>query len=437
MIPDREALRQILAAYLPVNRFLLAYSGGVDSHALLHLMSGLDFELTAIYVDHGLQPHSKAWGEHCRQHCSDLGVPFIYTSVNVESGPGTSLEAEARKARYSKLKEYMLQGDCLLTAHHQDDQAETLVLQLLRGAGAPGLAAMPAIAPCGPGKQARPLLGFSREEILRYAEKHQLQWVDDPSNADVRFDRNLIRQQLIPLLRQRWPSVSETLCQVAAIQAENVELLRDLAAMDMAKSAQGEQLSVAAIRSLSPVRQKNLIRYWLHRLELPVPPRKQLQQIIDTMLTAAEDAEPLVRWEAVEIRRYQDFIYAMRPLGKPEEGFCLSWDGGGQTLWLESLQASLSLHHERGRGIRPEHLKKSVEVRFRRGGESILLPGRQYSRSLKKLFQDAQVPPWEWGRIPLLYIDGQLAAVVGYWVAQAFSVDGNEIGLWPVLRPAV
>ena len=225
-----ENLGAILQDFPAVARFWLAYSGGCDSHVLVHAAAQLRAVVAerifhVVHVDHGLQTASAEWARHCAAVCEELALPFTLLRVDARGSLGESPEAAARHARYRALASLMQAGDCLLTAHHQDDQAETLLLQLLRGGGPHGLAAMPALSPFAAGMHARPMLTFSREELRRYAQRHALQWIDDPSNADSGFDRNYLRNSVMPVLRERWPAVARVLARGAGHQAEAAQLL--------------------------------------------------------------------------------------------------------------------------------------------------------------------------------------------------------------------
>lgn len=220
MEPFHQYLSQLLIAHPQICRLIVGYSGGLDSHVLLHGLAmhrpyWLTQKLEAIYVDHGLQTASAVWGEHCAEVCRDLNMPFRVLKIDARPVPGESPEAAARRARYAALAAELGFDSALLTAHHRDDQAETLLLQLLRGAGPYGLAAMPAVSRLGQGRLLRPFLEVDRAELLAYAGKHGLRWIEDASNTDTGFDRNYLRHRVLPLLRERWPAVNRTLSRSA------------------------------------------------------------------------------------------------------------------------------------------------------------------------------------------------------------------------------
>ena len=290
-----ESLARLLADYPACQRLVIAYSGGLDSQVLLHVLATQrracwpERRLQAVYVNHGLQAAATAWGAHCTESCRALQVPLQIRQVTVDPLSSEGLEAAARRARYAVLAAELGPDAALLTAHHRDDQAETLLLQLLRGAGPHGLAAMPAAVPLGAGWLLRPWLDIDRASVLAYAQDHDLFWVEDASNRDTQFDRNYLRHQVMPLLRQRWPSATRALARSAHWCAEAATTLDQQAASDLAQIAtrQADRLPLAGLRPLSAARQRSLLRYWLRSLALPVPGHRQLEQLRTEALSAA------------------------------------------------------------------------------------------------------------------------------------------------------
>ncbi|MDH5391548.1 MAG: tRNA lysidine(34) synthetase TilS [Gammaproteobacteria bacterium] len=407
-------------------RFIVAYSGGLDSHVLLHLLHACKISCRAVYIEHGLQAASKTWSEHCAATCQQLAIEFVSISVNAQAASGESPEASARTARYQALADLMAPGEILLTAQHLQDQAETLLLQMLRTAGPAGLAAMPEAKPFACGWHLRPLLGVKRTELEAYAHKHQLQWVEDPSNKDQRYDRNFFRQSILPLLTQRWPSINQTLSNVSALQSEAAELMNDLAAIDAATSVDGDRLSINQLIKLSKSRQRNLIRYWLQQCGLDAPTAKRLKEILGSMLTAAADKMPVVEWGDTEVRRFQGQLYAMKRLQSVATEQPIAWHQK-QPLRLPGLNANVMLEAADS-GLSADVIAQPLMIRFRQGGERIRPVGRAHTMELKKLMQQASIPPWQRDRIPLLYLDHQLIAVADYWVADAFKNTQNQPG---------
>ena len=418
----------------------MGYSGGRDSSVLLHALTGLrahlpgDLEIRAVHVDHGLSAHAGAWSQHCAAVCSALALPCQILRVNAKPQSGESPEAAARGARYQAITALIEAGDVLLTAHHQDDQAETLLLQLLRGAGPHGLAAMPAHAPFGAGWLARPLLDVTAVELASYTEQHQLSWIEDPSNFDTGFERNYLRHEVMPHFKRQWPAVSRTLSRAAAHAAEAASVLDALADSDM-QSVQGpaqDTLSVSGLLKLDEARQRNVLRRWFRRQNILVPATVHLQHIQHDILNAAADSIPCVGWGSVkqgaEARRYRDLIYAMPRLPVHNPDTILTWDMR-QPLTLAGV-GTFTASPVPGEGIKASLLTEhSVSVRFRQGGERCRPAGRGHTHELRKLFQERGVPPWQRDRLPLIYIGDELAAVANLWVCEPFHAAVNEPGI--------
>ncbi|MCL4315375.1 MAG: tRNA lysidine(34) synthetase TilS [Gammaproteobacteria bacterium] len=383
--------------------------------------------LQAAHVDHALHPDSANWTEHCQTVCAGLGIPCQTVRVHAKAGPGVSPEAAARRARYQALAGLMEPGDCLLTAHHLDDQAETLLLQLLRGSGPHGLAAMPPCAGFAQGLHLRPLLEFSRPALRRYAEEHKLRWIEDPSNISRDFARNTLRHDVIPEINAHWPTAAATLARSARHQAEAADLMDALAELDLsqAQGAHKNTLSVSRLNALSGARRRNLLRYWIKGLDLPLPDSRHVQRIVCDVLGARADATPCVHWRGAEVRRYRDQLHAMPPLPAHDADRVIPWDMK-QPLILPAGLGTLSCIPDTGAGIKAAAM---ATVRFRRGGERCKPVHRRETHELKKLFQEAGIPPWQRARIPLVYIDSQLAAVGGLWVCEPFQAGTGEPGL--------
>lgn len=425
-------LREALARLPRSARYLVAYSGGPDSHALLHALAQPGAlppgaALAALHVNHGLQPRAEAWARHCAAVCGGLGVALQVLRVAADPAPGESPEAAARRARYAALGARLAAGEVLLTAHHRDDQAETVLLQLLRGAGPRGRAGMPRCRRLGAGWLGRPLLGTPRAALRAYLRARGLQAVEDPSNADPRYDRSFLRAEILPRLRRRWPAVERTLARAGAREARIEALLQDVAEADLA-AARGpapSTLRCEALRALPPERCRNVLRAWLRGLGLAVPGAAPLERVLLDVLPARRDARPRVRWHGAEVRRHRELLHAMPPPAPHDPARVLAWD----------LQAPLALpggclrvHPARGAGLALRCCEARAEIRFRRGGERCRPAGSAHTRTLKRLLQEAEVPPWRRERLPLLYLDGRLAAVADLWVCAPFAAAPGEPG---------
>ena len=429
-----ESLLPILLRH-PAPRYWIAYSGGMDSHVLLdlcaHIRESHPMEFQAVHVHHGLQPNADAWSRHCADVCRNLGLPCLTLQVDARAKPGESPEEAARLARYSAMRAHLDPGDIVLTAQHRDDQAETLLLQLMRGAGLAGLAAMAEISPLEPGFLLRPLLGFAREELRTYAMAQGLHWIEDPSNQDTAYDRNFLRNEIIPRLEQRWPGLNKALSRSASHCAEAQQQLGDLAA-DLCRSAlnpDGYSLSVAKLREFKPADQRLVLREWMRTKGFRMPSQAVVGRILQEVLPARQDKTPLVSWREGEVRRYRDGLFLLPPLPPFDASVTLDWNGLAP-LELPGGNGQLSATPATTAGIATGHWGKgNIQVRYRQGGEHCRLPGRAGTHELKKLFQEKGIAPWLRERVPLVYIGGELAAVADWWVCEAFAGQPRDANI--------
>lgn len=410
-----DALLNTLKQLPTTQRVWIAYSGGVDSHVLLHAIVQLRSQLPsvrAVHIHHGLNEQADAWVIHCLTVCQQMAIPCDVINVKIQKQPRQSLEALARQARYAAIEQIISDNDSVLTAQHADDQAETLLLQLLRGAGVAGLAAMPSMTRFGKGWLIRPLLDFTQTDLLNYAKYYNLQWIEDSSNQNTQFDRNFLRHNVMPLLKQRWKNIAPVLNRVTRHQAEADTLLTELAQQDYL-DCQGEQtfqLNLLKIKLLSPARQRNLIRFWLKQLHLPIPTTTQLEHILANVIAAREDSQPIVRWQGGEVRRYQENLYAMANLPTLSSPAHFTWSVNEiLDLPLGKLKCVASKL--------PENL--ILHVKLRQGGETCYTKGHQ--RSVKKLLQTAQLLPWLRAFQPLIYYQNILVAIPNITVCNHFQ----------------
>lgn len=425
-------LTQIQARFgsrLP-ERWCVALSAGLDSTVALHSLSRIlvpaaGRQLRALHVHHGLYPDADTWTEAARANARILGCSFQVLRVSVKRTGGQSPEECARRARYQALAGALLPGEILVTGHHQDDQLETVMLQLMRGAGVAGLAGMPVLASLGPGQHYRPLLDYPREALLAWAQNEALEWIEEPSNQDLRFDRNYLRHQVLPMLKQRWPAAARAATRSARYCAQAQDLLTHLAAQDLLHCAEGNELLVPGLLGLDSARLANLLRHWVTLRGLPTPPAHVLELVRDQVLDAREQALPCLAWKGGEIRRYRDRLFALDGVPDAPSGV-VRWSGD-TPLDLPGGLGQLSLVSTQGTGLDENALRHGqMEIRFRQGGECLRLVGREGSRGLRELFQEYGVLPWIRGHIPLLYVDGRLAAVGTLWVDQAFAaIEGQ------------
>jgi tRNA(Ile)-lysidine synthase len=446
--------------------FVVAYSGGIDSHVLLYCCKKLKLTVRAVHVHHGLQNIADEWVIHCQNICRELNVPLDVIYVDASKKKGQSPEEAARRVRYRALQNNLKGGDCLLTAQHLNDQAETLLLQLFRTAATAGLSAMPAQRQLGEYSLLRPLLSFSRQEIEAFAEENILNWIEDPTNQDISYDRNFIRNEIIPLLTNRWPGITGQLSTVASLQSNNLQVLEDMAAIDLANiiilpACQSiasfyrvvSVLSISRLKKLSLARRLNVLRYWVIKsvnnqaikISSRISPTRHLLEEIDrTLINSAQDANPVITFSGFEIRKFQSDIYLLKSAG-PSFGSltahpCATTDKKQSELakeikWkpllpvvISALNIQITSIASSGEGLNKDLLNESLEICFRKGGEFFHPVGRLHSQRLKKLLQEANIPPWDRETIPLVYYKNELIAVVGLWICKQYAVSGEEEG---------
>lgn len=430
MVFSPSSILDFLRYFPPAPRYRVALSGGLDSSVLLHALaaerSALPGELTAVHVHHGLHPDAGRWQMRCEQICRDLGITLESRRVTVSPAKGESLEATARERRYAVFSELMQPGEVLLLAHHADDQAETFLLQALRGAGVRGLSAMPESAEFAGGLLLRPLLRFTRADLETWARSRGIEWNEDPSNTDRDFDRNYLRHEVMPSLRERWPAMAHTLSRAARHSAEAEAVVQALAAEDWQRYGAGEILPIESLDSLPEPRARQLLRHWVHLRGLAVPPAHKLSEIL-LQARAAEDRNPCVDWEGVEVRRYAGHLYAFAPLPPAPEEFQLR---PGAFEELGPGLGALGLVPAAGEGIRAALCGAAgLRVVFRGGGESCRPMGRAHDRPLKKWLQEMHVFPWLRDRLPLVYSGDDLLAVAGLFACEPYAAGPGEAGL--------
>lgn len=411
-------LLDILMGLPRARAYWVALSGGADSVALLHslaeIRTQLPAPLRAIHVNHGLQAQASAWAGFCRDLCLELQISCEVVSVDIERSIGESLEATARHARYQAIRNYLGAGEAVITAHHQDDQAETVLLHLIKGAGASGLAAMPAWRSFGSGFLFRPLLSFRQEQLRDWLSKENVAWVEDESNKNLRYDRNYLRHEILPRLEERRPGVISCLARSAAHQASQRELNIDLAKLDLVSV--GESLSgtlaINKLLKLTPARRNNLLYWWLRNRGVKViPSQRQLEALYQDVLLAGSNAHPELKMGDVLLRRHQNSLYKTMLREYPpidvEE-----WKLNGP---LELPQHGLYLEPQTLLRIFSEFDASTVlTIRFRQSGERFKPVGNSHTRSFKHLFQAWRVPAWKRDRVGLIYHQEELVMILGY-----------------------
>jgi tRNA(Ile)-lysidine synthase len=408
----------------------IALSGGLDSCVLLHSLVALQLpiKLHALHINHQISPNANTWQQHCAHLCAQLNIPFTAVKVNVKN-TGRGLEDAAREARYAVFEQHLAVGDYLLTAHHADDQSETMLLRLMRGTGPRGLAAMAQSRSLGAGTLYRPLLNFTRAELEAYAQAQDLSWVTDESNANDHYDRNYLRNQVIPFLRERWPAFANKWQQTADLCAANEALIEELAAQDLLladfkPAFVGTSISLPYLESLSASRRHNLIRSWLRGQRLSAPEQQHLQQIEQQIIGRRQDAETQVTWSNVSLRVYRQRVFAFQLIDLP----FISDESIEFTSSIISLPANFIVGFELVEGSTIPLLRAdlpALHVRFRKGGERCKPIGRNHSQTLKRLLQDYGIEPWLRESLPLIYSGDNLVAVANLWICEGYQAEAN------------
>jgi len=386
----------------------------------------------AVHVHHGLSPHGDEWAQFCARLCRDLGVELTEVRVHVDRHSRLGIEGAAREARYAVFRQQ--RADAVALAHHADDQAETLLMQLLRGAGVRGLSAMPALRTLNlvtGSRLLRPWLALTRDEIRSYAEGAGLTWVEDESNSDEAFDRSFLRSRVLPVLVARYPGLRETLGRTAQNLGDATQLLDDLAGRDAHGALAGDSLAVSALAALSPAGARNLLRWFLETQHLPAPSRDQLDEALRQVLAARADARVRVKIGTAWLRRHRGRLYVEAARREPAEGWRVAWSGQHEVtlpgdlgrLWFEST---------RGTGLSLARLSsEAVAIAGRKGGERLRPAPNRPSRTLKNLLHEAHVPEWERRRLPLIFVGETLVWVPDVGHDFRFAAAPQESGLLP------
>lgn len=428
-----ESVTPIVAPLRNRARWLVGLSGGLDSTVLLHLLNRFVRQqqsppsLLAIHVHHGLSANAQSWQEYCEALCQQLDVALVCQRIVLPGNPRGGLESVARDARYAAFDSLRRGDDVLFLGHHRDDQLETLMLNLFRSRGIAGLAGM-AVCSHPEALRVRPLLQHQRSELLDYARRHQLAWVEDESNEDLRFSRNFVRHRLLPTAAGHWPDYANRLAATLRELGHASALLDEVAGGDLERVSRvdrwGPHLELAPMAALSPARVRNLVRLWLHRLGIPSLRQRQWQVFFGDLM-AKESAAGTLVLRGGSLRRYRQAIYCVDD-AEATPPSAAGWDGYQHA----GLGSAGVLRWSRGqaRGLDPGY---SYRVVFRAGGEALQPAGSQHRVSLKRLLQEQGVPPWWRSRVPLLVCEGDLAAVADLAVASRFlaGADGGALQL--------
>lgn len=406
----------------------VALSGGLDSMVLLdaatRLRGSFGFKLIALHVNHQLSPNANHWAQFCQQECDSRDIRLSIATLRLERPKGASLEALAREARYAEFAR--VDADVVALAQHLDDQSETLLLQLLRGAGVRGLAAMAAVADCGKSKIIRPLLDLPRTLLERYASERGLRWIEDESNASLRFDRNFLRHSVLPQLDSRFPGYRKALARSARHYAEAQSLLRELGTLDLAGAISQNHLHCALLRGLSTERAKNALRIFLQRHDIDPPSSVHISEIVRQLRSARASSNMQINLSEHTLHRFRDELWIVKTQPTPIHSVVLEWDGE-EELSLPALSGTLYFRRVKGAGLRASPGARFT-VRLRQGHERFQPDCKRPHRCLKNLFQESGIPPWQRSRLPFIFSQDILVAIPGLGIACDHQAGADEEG---------
>jgi tRNA(Ile)-lysidine synthase len=428
-----NAFISLRASRKKVKSITVALSGGVDSVVLLHLLHQLQktqkFTLKASHVHHGLSKNADKWVKFCEKLCTKLSVPLDVHRIKLPQKQSLGIEGEARQLRYEKLLQS--QTDLVVLAHHEDDQAETFLLQLIRGAGVKGLSSMAHFDATR--RLWRPLLNASRIDIESYAKKHKLKWIEDESNQNIDFDRNFVRSKVLPILKNRFNHIIKVISRSSSHLAEAQHLLDDLAQMDLKSHLKSinykHKLQVKTLDELSNARAKNVLRYWLEINDQMMPSKDLLDELLRQVLTAKKDATIKIHLSKYfEIRRYKDEIYIVQKNKNIQKNYEMIWAGESEII-LPNAQ-KLIFKKVKGRGINLKFLNhQKLKIRNRQGGEFFKPDSKRPTKKIKQLLQESDLPPWERDFFPMIFVGDELAFIPNFGIDQKYQVKPQEIGL--------
>ena len=371
--------------FLIDKNIVIALSGGIDSVVLLHFLnSHYPGNIRAVHINHNLSKHSKDWSLFCKELCHKQGVEFKSIDINLKTS--SNVEENARKKRYNSLKSDLSKNEVLCTAHHQEDQSETFLLQLFRGSGVAGLASMPKMKSFADAFLYRPFLNISKQLIVDYATKYNLDWVEDDSNINLNFKRNLLRLEFIPKLESGFEGVIKNISRSAYHQSEALKLINDLAEIDIEKFnlVINHKIQVLPLTELPERRVANVLRYYIAQRGFLMPSNKVLTELI-SVLRAKDDAKVILKWHLYEVRRYDNELYFFD--GEPDRS-------------NEDCPLFNKLKDQ-----------TNFTIRFRQDGQRVRLKGKKHSSSLKKILQSANIPPWERDKLRMYYINDTLVGM--------------------------
>ncbi|RZG07758.1 tRNA lysidine(34) synthetase TilS [Pseudoalteromonas sp. CO348] len=419
-----ESSLKVLSSSLDAKGLCIALSGGVDSVVLLHLCREYankhNVILQAVYVNHGLSQHATQWQQFCQSLCETLNVPFVAKQVSITRKTRTSLEAQAREARYQALDDAAKAGFAIVLGQHADDQVETFLLRLKRGSGLLGLGAMRATTQLASGRYCiRPLLAVSRNDIEAFARQFGLEHITDESNADDAFDRNFLRNQVIPLLTSRFNGfVANTLRSIDILQRQQT-IIDEVSEEDLQKCRCRMALNITALQQLSFARRDNVIRLWLSKQGIEMPSQKQLDEIVQQAFSSRQDSQLEIRFKQGAVRRYRDALYWVTENSQKHDI---------ETVNLNELSGqSTPVALQTGKGVRKPFTDEIVSIRYGRLKDKIKPQGKPGSNTLKHWLKDLYIPSWERDSIAVVYYNDTPVAVNGLFVSAEHAEDNGII----------
>lgn len=439
-----ERLLQVLDTFPEVNTYLVGFSGGADSTALLHALGKIRGQLhapvSAVHVNHGIHPDADLWQRQCEQFCRRLGIELTCLKIELENNSGKGMEAEARHLRYEAITSLLRPSDCLLTAHHADDQAETLLLNLMRGSGVEGLTAMPENRPLGNGFLQRPLLQFKNSALKHYLSENNIEWIEDPSNQYLNHDRNFVRHGLIPLMQTRWPDVSQRLMLTQEAMTDARHLLEKIADEYLAPNLlHPHVLQITPECGAEAALFRLVIRRWLRQTGAPVVPAYKLGSFCEQVKSVESDHKVSVSWDGWLLRFYKNCLWLqtdLQILPCPT----LDWPDWQIKLALGEHVGDVSLKAQEaapGQPRRENGVFPEGKLRIANRGnmkEAVINHGGHHKR-LKKLFQAGDIPPWLRDSIPLCALDGEIVAIGDWCFSERFTSWLSEYGVSLEWRP--
>ena len=418
-------------SYSPA-RYIIAFSGGLDSSVLLHNIVHLKEKkpIIAIHVNHQISEYSEEWENYCRDVAKSYGVDIFVERVTIDRNSPDGIECEMRNKRYEAIRKYIQKDDCLMTGHHRDDQAETLLLSMLRGSSEDGLLGIKPIQNFYEALLLRPLLNFSRKDLQVYAEQNDLKWIEDPSNKDNSIDRNFLRNDILPRLENRWMSIDKRFFKVTRLALESSERSNDLAKIDLNTLGDIDRIDADGFSVLSQNRRRNLLRYILKRRGIERPTFNQMMDGIKILSSLTKNKKNNhLEWPGIDIYHYDKklFFVEQSEYIKTKQKIKIFPD---KILELDGNMGKLTLSPANKGNISPEIAKLGLDVTYRKGGEKIKPIGRKFTHKLKNLFQEKKIYPWMRGKIPILKYNNELVCVGDLWVAEKFHKQNGYSLIW-------